>query len=453
MNARRSFPDDQEPRWYPGEGGYGDSDWRSPGDDRYRGDELRAPDQRGDTGERRYDELTDPPVGRYGESGRHGADDAFGRTDTDTDSYRSRSRRGETGSFGVSADDIAAERESRRAARAAEAGLAAGQREIDPPPVSQRSVTFPLAVGQRPAPRAAAGPDAPAREVARDAAPFGGDPLGVDAAGLRAEPARPAPLGGYPIIEPNRPADPHGPADPHRRDPDRPNDPHRLDDPSGFTDPSRLSAPKDPSDAGGFDDLRDLRDPSLGGHHDRSGHHDLSGVGDPRRAEDRGRPGEPDPGADARRGADPGATAGPHPLDLPTGPMPAMAVRPEQSSPGFDPAYAQEGLRRPGPPPSDGVYRTRRPALAVLIALLVLLFEVPALRVLRHGALGDPLSTSDVLVGIFLVGGLPIFGVGLYGLRTGGLALAEGGRGWLRPPTAYLTVGLVLFVAAALAAR
>ncbi|MCG5472720.1 hypothetical protein LADH09A_000570 [Micromonospora sp. LAH09] len=355
MDGRRSFPEDQESRWYPDERGrgYGESEWRGTGESRYRDTEI--PEQRGpdegrsveDTGVGRRRE---PDSGRFGavdsagrfgtpesDSGRLSAVDAgrFGAPEPDSgrfgavdaQSARFGAKEPESGRFGVvdPLGDARPEADGYRATRSRRA-------DRDPSEIS----------GELPGRRAAresSGLASPLTsglpEATREASPASDTPAAV-----LADPARPAPLGGYPIVEPSR-------------------------------------------------------------------------------------------GGDT-----------PHPLEMPTGPMPGIGPRPDLPAATEPTAY---------PPVADGVYRTRRPVLAVLFALLVLIFEVPALRVLLAGVTGDPVDAGNVVVGIALVAGLPIFATGLYGLRTGGLALADGGRGWLRPPTAYLTVGLVLFLAAALA--
>jgi hypothetical protein len=119
-------------------------------------------------------------------------------------------------------------------------------------------------------------------------------------------------------------------------------------------------------------------------------------------------------------------------------------------------AAAGEGARFPTGQPDrhgvtgDGVYRTRRPALVALFGVVGVVVGIPALRLFASVAFADKPSAQGIIAGSLLVLGLPLVGVGLYSFASGGRGLDR--AAWLRPPLGYLTIGLVLLVAAGLAA-
>jgi hypothetical protein len=142
-----------------------------------------------------------------------------------------------------------------------------------------------------------------------------------------------------------------------------------------------------------------------------------------------------------------------NPFDTPTNAMPPVSPR---EAPRFHTeALDRSALRRPGGPTAavgDGVYRTKRPVIALAYAAVTLIFEVAAVRVFANGMFGDPFQPAGVVAGAFLIAGLPLFALGLYGASGGG-ARADGGGApaWLRSPAVYLLAGLGLLVAAGLA--
>lgn len=147
----------------------------------------------------------------------------------------------------------------------------------------------------------------------------------------------------------------------------------------------------------------------------------------------------------------------PRPVDPP---LPrASAARPRSTPPQPSappppqPRLSASVPASPGPV-GDNVYRSKRPAVAALFGIAAGLLEIPALALLHAGAFGDSASPAGAVSGACLVSGLPLAAVGLYAVATGAVRAAgpNSHQAWLRPPVAYLSVALVLFLTAGLAA-
>ncbi|WP_189079320.1 hypothetical protein [Mangrovihabitans endophyticus] len=148
------------------------------------------------------------------------------------------------------------------------------------------------------------------------------------------------------------------------------------------------------------------------------------------------------------------ASYGPASAPISSSPASGMpASRPVSAGPGMSAPNAYNeptGLVPPvGARTGDSVYRTRRSASSVLVAIGVALLMVPTVMLLVHATFGDDISARGVVPAVLLTLGLPLTGTGLFALAGGGRPV--GREAWLRPPVAYLPVGLLLLLAAGLA--
>jgi hypothetical protein len=140
----------------------------------------------------------------------------------------------------------------------------------------------------------------------------------------------------------------------------------------------------------------------------------------------------------------PGSTYGASSPSVPSSALPMSTGAGAATEPtGVVPPVARFGTA------PDPVYRTRRPRSALVIAIVATLLMVPVILLLIQVTFVDDPAVRGIVPAVMLALGLPLTAFGLHSLAAGG---GPAGRDvWLRPPVAYLPVGLVLLLAAGLA--
>jgi hypothetical protein len=131
-------------------------------------------------------------------------------------------------------------------------------------------------------------------------------------------------------------------------------------------------------------------------------------------------------------------------------------VSPELGSGDVRAGGYRGGEARPVP---TNIYRARRPAVAVMLIVPAVVVGLLLVRALALSAFGGPfVGGAQFVVGGIIgsclgLAALPLLVTGLYGLITGAAHGAEqwGPRVWLRPPLAYLLVGIAFVLAAGMA--
>jgi hypothetical protein len=162
--------------------------------------------------------------------------------------------------------------------------------------------------------------------------------------------------------------------------------------------------------------------------------------------------GTPAPASASRAygGGSPAPASGvPAPASAPPAPMPGSPSG-GRSAPYSDPTGMVPPVSRfaADSKPAESVYRTRRPVSAVAVAVVTVLLMVPVVMLLIRATFVEDPVARGIVPAVLLTLGLPLTGAGLYALAGGG---PVGREALLRPPVAYLPVGLVLLLAAGLA--
>jgi hypothetical protein len=99
-------------------------------------------------------------------------------------------------------------------------------------------------------------------------------------------------------------------------------------------------------------------------------------------------------------------------------------------------------------PERTRAYKSRRPVSSVLVAAGMAVLMIPVVRLLVAQTFGGTPTARGVVPAVLLTLGFVLTGIGLFAVARGGPVNRES---WVRPPTAYLPVGLILLLAAGLA--
>ncbi|MEV6298666.1 hypothetical protein AB0M02_04590 [Actinoplanes sp. NPDC051861] len=131
------------------------------------------------------------------------------------------------------------------------------------------------------------------------------------------------------------------------------------------------------------------------------------------------------------------------------------AVRPtpaaEQTGPfqPLAPQAPQAPVQPAGPQtPADRVYQTRRPVSSLILLGILAILLVPALRLLATVTFTADPAAGGIVPAVLLTLGLAMTGFGLFAVGSGPITRDS----WTRAPHVYLPVGLIVLLAAGLAA-